>query len=197
MDQSFKPHTQKVFFFLLFSFRFWTFNFFRGLWSKYEDLNLLEKYIKFNNKWSIIAESLKGRNLNSVKNRFNSLLKKFMVMKPSKENIEQLMERIKNSEIEEKTKNLSVQPKEIINIEDSPKNKIKAEDPHDYTPPINPIFFKQIPQPYPIFNPFGQQPMDYFGDPFGRFNGFMNGFMPQFPTENPFLMYDQLRSKCF
>lgn len=139
----------------------------------------------------MIAESLKGRNLNSVKNRFHSLLKKYMVIEPSKESIEKLIKRIRTSEKEYKTNNISVKPEKINNEEDSTKEKIiKVEDTDSYIPPINPSLFNQMPQQYPIFNSFNLS-MDMFGNPFGRFNG----FMPRFPIENPFLMYGQLRSK--
>ena len=48
----------------------------KGNWSREEDLFLLEKQLELGNHWSEISKLLLGRNENSVKNRFKSLLRK-------------------------------------------------------------------------------------------------------------------------
>lgn len=48
----------------------------KGNWTESEDQNLLRLHKEFGNKWSEIAKKIPGRNENSVKNRFNSLVKK-------------------------------------------------------------------------------------------------------------------------
>lgn len=44
-------------------------------WSTAEDLQLLQLQASIGNSWSLISKKLVGRNENSVKNRWNSLLK--------------------------------------------------------------------------------------------------------------------------
>lgn len=48
----------------------------KGNWTHEEDLFLLEKQQELGNRWSEISKLLIGRNENSVKNRFKSLLRK-------------------------------------------------------------------------------------------------------------------------
>jgi len=48
----------------------------RGPWSLEEDVILLKGILEKGKKWSEISKSLPGRTENSVKNRFNSLVKK-------------------------------------------------------------------------------------------------------------------------
>ena len=48
----------------------------KGNWTREEDLFLLEKQLELGNRWSEIARLLLGRNENSVKNRFKSLLRR-------------------------------------------------------------------------------------------------------------------------
>lgn len=48
----------------------------RGAWSAEEDRVLLEAHIQIGKKWAEIAKILKNRTENSVKNRWNSLIKK-------------------------------------------------------------------------------------------------------------------------
>lgn len=48
----------------------------KGNWTREEDLYLLEKQQELGNRWSEIARMLLGRNENSVKNRFKSLIRK-------------------------------------------------------------------------------------------------------------------------
>lgn len=50
--------------------------FIRGSWEPEEDILILKKVLNIGKKWSEISKSLPGRNENSVKNRFFSLLKK-------------------------------------------------------------------------------------------------------------------------
>ena len=50
----------------------------KGHWTLEEDIYLLEMQLKFGNKWSEVAKGLSGRNENSVKNRWNSMVKKAM-----------------------------------------------------------------------------------------------------------------------
>lgn len=48
----------------------------KGNWTREEDLFLLEKQLELGNHWSEISKLLVGRNENSVKNRFKSLVRK-------------------------------------------------------------------------------------------------------------------------
>ena len=47
----------------------------KGEWTYDEDLLLLQKYQELGRRWSIIAKDFKGRTENSVKNRWNTLIK--------------------------------------------------------------------------------------------------------------------------
>ena len=171
-------------------------------------MTLLEQYLKFNKKWSTISESLKGRNLNSVKNRFHSLLKKFKISEAEDENIKALIKRLKNTETFE-TKDISItseeeEENEDLKIKESPKKKIKIETPQNIMPPntipIIPYLIKPLNESFPFyhpFNPFFGFPNPQMGIPgaFEHFNGyFMNGFMQQFKMESPLFMPKQLKS---
>ena len=78
-----------------------------------EDLTLLKEYLSNSTKWSMIANKLSGRNCYNVKNRFDSLCRKFNIKKES-ENFEQEVEEMyrtiyetskkKKDEIEEEPK---------------------------------------------------------------------------------------------
>lgn len=48
----------------------------KGNWSASEDLLLLEKQLEMGNRWSDISKLLAGRNENSVKNRWKSMVRK-------------------------------------------------------------------------------------------------------------------------
>lgn len=48
----------------------------KGNWSAGEDLLLLEKQLEMGNRWSDISKLLPGRNENSVKNRWKSMVRK-------------------------------------------------------------------------------------------------------------------------
>lgn len=48
----------------------------KGNWSPREDLVLLEKQLEMGNRWSDISKLLLGRNENSVKNRWKSMVRK-------------------------------------------------------------------------------------------------------------------------
>ncbi len=91
---------------------------------------LLERFIKYNKKWSTISESLKGRNLNSVKNRFHSLLKRNGILSPENDSIQSLIEKIKHSKnLSEFSKESSLEEKiEEEKIEELPKTQIKVEE---------------------------------------------------------------------
>lgn len=52
-------------------------------WSDEEDLILLKEYMQNSGKWSLISQKLSGRNCYCVKNRFESLCRKFNVKKES------------------------------------------------------------------------------------------------------------------
>jgi hypothetical protein len=47
----------------------------KGEWTFEEDLNLLKRYLKEGRKWSLIAKEFRGRTENSIKNRWNTLVK--------------------------------------------------------------------------------------------------------------------------
>ena len=49
----------------------------KGRWSLDEDVLILEGQLKYGNSWSKIAKGLSSRNQNSVKNRWNAMVKKF------------------------------------------------------------------------------------------------------------------------
>lgn len=55
--------------------------FLRGDWSLEEDLKLFELVLKHGKKWAEISRIITGRTENGVKNRYNSMLKKWMRMK--------------------------------------------------------------------------------------------------------------------
>eukprot|EP00826_Nyctotherus_ovalis_P057731 TRINITY_DN7901_c0_g1_i15.p1 TRINITY_DN7901_c0_g1~~TRINITY_DN7901_c0_g1_i15.p1 ORF type:complete len:338 (+),score=65.45 TRINITY_DN7901_c0_g1_i15:231-1244(+) len=48
----------------------------KNAWTEKEELEMLIAHQKFQNKWSLIAQQLSGRNNNSVKNRFYSIFRK-------------------------------------------------------------------------------------------------------------------------
>jgi len=45
-------------------------------WSEQEELNMILAHKKYKNRWSDMAESLKGRNNNTIKNKFYSVFRK-------------------------------------------------------------------------------------------------------------------------
>lgn len=49
----------------------------RGAWSNEEDIKLLETHLNIGKKWAEISKVLKNRTENAVKNRWNSLMKKY------------------------------------------------------------------------------------------------------------------------
>ncbi len=49
----------------------------RDPWEEAEDMVLLEAHIKAGNKWKDIAKFLPGRSENSIKNRYNTLSKRY------------------------------------------------------------------------------------------------------------------------
>lgn len=49
----------------------------RGAWTDQEDTQLLQLYLERGRKWSEIAKQFGDRTENSVKNRWNSMLKKY------------------------------------------------------------------------------------------------------------------------
>ncbi|CAG9321295.1 unnamed protein product [Blepharisma stoltei] len=48
----------------------------KGEWSYEEDIYLLQLKEQYGNRWSLISKGLQGRNENSVKNRWNCLIKR-------------------------------------------------------------------------------------------------------------------------
>lgn len=73
----------------------------KGNWTREEDLFLLEKQQEMGNRWSEIARLLLGRNENSVKNRFKSLLRKAQKELPSgTDPIRWLLAEKRNEEVE-------------------------------------------------------------------------------------------------
>ena len=89
---------------------------------------LLERFIQYNKKWSTISESLKGRNLNSVKNRFHSLLKRNGLSSPENDGIQALIEKMKNSKnLPQFTEESPVETEEE-KIEEPVKKQIKVEE---------------------------------------------------------------------
>lgn len=48
----------------------------RGPWTVQEETYLVEKVVEFGNKWSSISKQMPGRNENSVRNHYNSILKR-------------------------------------------------------------------------------------------------------------------------
>ena len=55
----------------------------KGNWSPSEDLIVLEKQLEVGNRWSDISKLLPGRNENSVKNRWKSMVRKAQKELPS------------------------------------------------------------------------------------------------------------------
>lgn len=127
------PNLKKYFF--QFIIEYYKIYFFRGSWSYEEDIKLLERFQQYNKKWSVISEVLKGRNLNSVKNRFHSLLKKNDISEPTSENINQLIVKLKNSDtsdsfIKDSSSELGKydEDKEEVKLNEDPKKKLKLEE---------------------------------------------------------------------
>ena len=52
----------------------------KGEWEVSEDIILLQNYLKYHKKWSVINSKLQGRNDNIVKNRFYKLMKMHNLM---------------------------------------------------------------------------------------------------------------------
>ena len=80
-------------------------------WTVQEDLNLFENYLEHPQKWSKISRVLKGRTDNSIKNRFNKLIK-----------LDKLKSSLYDKKVEdddsfEKLKKIFYQAKESIKIE--------------------------------------------------------------------------------
>lgn len=79
-------------------------------WTVQEDLSLFEKYLEHPQKWSKISKVLKGRTDNSIKNRFNKLIK-----------LDKLKYSLYDKKVEddsfEKLKKIFSQAKESIKIE--------------------------------------------------------------------------------
>jgi hypothetical protein len=80
MEKSFRPQIKKVVLFNKFKKQSINLinksNILRKNWSIREDLHLLQKYLYFKRKWSLIAKEFEGRNQHTIKNRFFSLLGK-------------------------------------------------------------------------------------------------------------------------
>ena len=55
----------------------------KGSWSPREDLLVLEKQLELGNRWSDISKMLPGRNENSVKNRWKSMVRKAQKVLPA------------------------------------------------------------------------------------------------------------------
>lgn len=96
----------------------------------------MKGYQENNKKWSIISESLKGRNLNSVKNRFHSILKKNGVIEPTNENIESVIQKLKKAECSINASKISSDNEnndddEEIKFEEPPKKQLKVEKHND------------------------------------------------------------------
>lgn len=52
----------------------------KRMWSEEEDNKILELHAKYGNKWSLISKHIPGRTDNSIKNRFNSNLKRQLAL---------------------------------------------------------------------------------------------------------------------
>ncbi|CAG9313613.1 unnamed protein product [Blepharisma stoltei] len=89
----------------------------KGPWSNEEDLQLLELYKAYGNKWSKISQILKTRTENSIKNRLKSLInvkkQELSSLENSNVTIEELIDERKNREVVKK--NLSISAGDIQN----------------------------------------------------------------------------------
>mmetsp|Transcript_3312 Transcript_3312/g.5099 ORF Transcript_3312/g.5099 Transcript_3312/m.5099 type:complete len:259 (+) Transcript_3312:22-798(+) len=73
----------------------------KGSWTREEDITILQTQLEIGNKWSEIAKLLPGRNENSVKNRFKSMISRAEKQWPSDTDIvSALLASIKGQEIE-------------------------------------------------------------------------------------------------
>lgn len=92
----------------------------------------MKGYQENNKKWSIISEALKGRNLNSVKNRFHSILKKNGCSDPTNENIESIIQKLKKAEFSINTSKISSDTEEVNDEKElkfeEPKKQVKIEN---------------------------------------------------------------------
>ncbi len=94
----------------------------RDRWSMKEDIELFERYLEFPQKWSKISKILRGRTDNSIKNRFNKLIKLEKLKKS-------LYEKDPDEEQFEKLKNIFILAKDSIDkLFDQHSSKEKIQE---------------------------------------------------------------------
>lgn len=86
-----------------------------GPWTLEEDKIIAQNVKKYGTKWSQISSCLKGRSDNSVKNRWNSVVKEDYFLNPTKYNIESPNLNIDENEIA-KSDTKSLDNKDLCNL---------------------------------------------------------------------------------
>lgn len=81
----------------------------KGNWTVTEDLTILEKQLELGNRWSEIAKLVPGRNENSVKNRWKSLMRKAQKELPPGTDLVRWLIAEKTSQQMEVTENSTIQ----------------------------------------------------------------------------------------
>ena len=99
-------------------------------WSDEEDLILLKEYMQNSGKWSQISQKLSRRNCYSVKNRFESLCRKFNVKKELGKEVETMYQSIYEAKKHQKNEKEE---------QTTPKKQIPLAMGTTITPPQNPI----------------------------------------------------------
>ncbi|EAX91025.1 Myb-like DNA-binding domain containing protein [Trichomonas vaginalis G3] len=104
-------------------------------WTDEEDRIIVEKVLKYGTKWSLISTYLPGRPDNSIKNRWNSVLKNEYMIHPKK-----YLEKMKEKDVSE-----SKDQEEEIPVSESPE-KSKEKPQYYLDNRFVEHFFEQLPK---------------------------------------------------
>lgn len=112
-------------------------------WTEEEDIQLFKLHSQYGNKWVKISSLMPGRSDNSIKNRWNSTLKK--IRNPEFKNI--------GIPIKLQDKNYQMNKKEITEKSDETKNDVQNGNSNPQQVSISPIINQPTETPMPIINP--------------------------------------------